>query len=80
MPLLETRHIKKTRKDRNCEDCGRSLPKGSAAVAMYGMAHEGEKPWWMYTHERGTCPRPSAYAQYVDPGQIPTERTPHVTP
>jgi hypothetical protein len=61
MPLLETRHIKATRKDRTCEDCERQLPKGSPAVAMFGMAHTGEKPYWAYTHGRGLCPRPSAF-------------------
>lgn len=32
---------------------------------MYGMAHEGEKPWWMYVHEKGVCPNPSVYMEKV---------------
>jgi hypothetical protein len=29
------------------------------------MAHEREKPWWLYVHEKGQCPNPSPYMEKV---------------
>lgn len=63
MPIIQRRSIKKTRKEHPCFDCCRTIQSGSPAVSLFGMAHEGEKPFWIYRHTMEACPEPSHYTK-----------------
>ena len=48
MPTIAVTIIKKPRKYRRCDECGKSLD--GETIRLYGMAHHGEKPYNLYLH------------------------------
>ncbi len=45
MSTIKKRHVRRSRKEYQCQDCFEMIEKGSEYVYLYGMAHDGEVPY-----------------------------------
>jgi len=51
MPTLSVRIIKKSRRVRYCEECGRRI-EGENVIRLYGMAETYDKPYQIFLHRK----------------------------
>lgn len=53
MPTLSLRIIKKPRRNRRCDTCGKRLE--GETIRLYGMAEYGDKPYSIFLHRGCLC-------------------------
>jgi len=67
MPTIGVTIIRKPRKYRRCDDCGKSLD--SETIKLYGMAHHDEKPYNLYLHR--SCVRDAETLGKIRAAELP---------
>jgi hypothetical protein len=50
MPIIQARLARNPKGINRCECCGKLIQSKTRQIAIYGYAHSGEKPYWIYYH------------------------------